>query len=123
MSGAKRGSAPLKPDPYALAAESLAGDPEARLQVQVIRHARRLGYRAYHTYDSRRSEGGFPDLVLVKPPRVVFIELKVGRKQLTDRQQAWMADLERCDEVDAFTFRGSADGTADLTELLRRLAA
>jgi hypothetical protein len=122
MTGARRGRAPYQPDAQALADASV-GDPETRLQLQVIELANRLGFRAYHTHDSRRSEPGFPDLVLVKPPRVVFVELKVGRKQLTDSQKAWMFDLEHCSEVDAFVLRGSPDGAADLTALGARLTS
>jgi hypothetical protein len=118
----RRRGAPYRPDPQVLADASIA-DPETRLQLRVIDLAARLGWRAYHTHDSRRSVRGFPDLVLVKPPRVVFVELKVGRKQLTDSQRAWMADLERCSEVDAFVLRGGPNGDADLEGLGRRLSA
>jgi hypothetical protein len=37
---------------------------------------KRNGYLVYHTYDSRGSERGFPDIVAVRPPVVVFAELK-----------------------------------------------
>jgi hypothetical protein len=110
---------PYRPDAQGLADASLT--PEARFQVQVIGLARRLNYRAYHTHDSRRSEAGFPDLVLVRPPRVIFIELKSGRRRLTLEQLAWMAELETCTEVDAFVLRSGRDGSADLTALAERL--
>ena len=55
--------------------------------------AARLGYRrAYHTYDSRRSDTGFPDLVLVRD-RVVFLELKREEKHCTQTQLEWIAAL------------------------------
>lgn len=109
------------PDAAGLAEASLTD--EAAFQVQVIALAKRLGYRAYHTHDSRRSEPGFPDLVLVKPPRLLFLELKVGRRQLTDEQRAWLAELDACEQVEAFAVRGRSDRTTDLAalaELLRR---
>jgi hypothetical protein len=52
-----------------------------------------LGYRrAYHTFDSRRSDTGFPDLVLVRD-RVVFLELKRERGKLTEQQKVWVRAL------------------------------
>src|SRR5581483_7930446 len=45
-------------------------------QAQVLALARLYGYRAYHVYDARRSAPGFTDLVLVRRPRVIFVELK-----------------------------------------------
>jgi hypothetical protein len=51
-------------------------------------------WRWYHTRDSRRSVPGFPDLVLVRPPRLLFVELKTERGKLTADQVAWLEDLE-----------------------------
>lgn len=63
---------------------------------QVIDLARMTGWRVYHTYDSRRSEAGFPDLVLVHPrrERVIFAELKSATGQLSVPQKAWLAALD-----------------------------
>ncbi|HYI67091.1 MAG TPA: VRR-NUC domain-containing protein [Candidatus Limnocylindrales bacterium] len=115
---------PYRPDPQALADASMT--PEAALQVRVVGLARAHGWTAYHTNDSRRSEAGFPDLVLVRPPRVLFVELKVGHRQLTVDQQRWMRLLEGCTEVGAFVLRGRLDGVDDLTGfegVLRRRGA
>jgi hypothetical protein len=61
---------------------------EAFLQL-VLDLARALGWMAYHTRDSRRSDPGWPDLVLVRNGRILFLELKVGRGRLTAAQRAW----------------------------------
>ena len=50
-------------------------------------------WRYYHTRDSRRSAAGFPDLVLVRGPRLIFAELKTERGKLTADQVAWLEDL------------------------------
>ena len=62
----------------------------------VIDLARTLGYTPYHTRDSRRSDSGWPDLCLVRPPRLLFLELKMPGRQLTPAQRAWLKDLQAC---------------------------
>ena len=66
---------------------------EKDLMALVIREARRLGWRVYHTHDSRRSEPGFPDLCMVRGGRVVYAELKSERGKLTAEQKRWLEDL------------------------------
>lgn len=67
---------------------------ERQLQDNVLDLAERLNLLAYHTFDSRRSEPGFPDLVLVGR-RVLFVELKRQRGRLSADQQAWHDALLR----------------------------
>lgn len=65
---------------------------ERVFQDQVIELARSLGFSlVYHTYDSRRSQPGFPDLVLVNPVtrRVLFRELKSARGRVSPEQKRW----------------------------------
>lgn len=67
---------------------------EAAFQAQVMQLARVLGWKAYHTHDSRRSDPGFPDLVLVHPQHgVLFRELKTERGRVSDAQRTWLAAL------------------------------
>ena len=61
---------------------------EKQFQSHVIRYAKKRGWQIYHTYDSRRSEPGFPDLVLVRH-KVLYRELKTDRGKLTEPQKAW----------------------------------
>lgn len=63
-------------------------------QAQVLELAQTLGWKkAYHTYDSRRSHSGFPDLVLVRD-RVIFVELKRETGKLSDSQEMWIDALQ-----------------------------
>lgn len=66
---------------------------EAAWQAQVTAIAAMYGWASYHTHDSRRSTSGFPDLVLVKPPRLVVVELKRDRpagRAPTAEQLRWL---------------------------------
>lgn len=71
---------------------------EDALQQQILRAAAVLGWRSYHTKDSRGSLRGFPDLVLVRGPRLIFAELKrmpttKTPARPTPDQQGWLDDL------------------------------
>jgi hypothetical protein len=66
---------------------------EKRFMAQVVELARLRGWLVFHPYDSRRSQPGFPDLVLVRGRRLLFAELKVGRRELTADQQRWVDAL------------------------------
>lgn len=51
------------------------------------------GWRHYHTHDSRRSNPGFPDLVLVRGTRLVFAELKTDAGRVSEVQWSWLNAL------------------------------
>lgn len=65
---------------------------EAQFQVQVRDLMRLTGWRSYHTFDSRRSDPGFPDIAAVHRTqgRVIFIELKAATGRLSGPQRDWL---------------------------------
>lgn len=67
-----------------------AGVSEREFQSAVLELAGWCGWRCYHTYDSRRSEAGFPDLVMVRDGRLVVAELKSERGRVSAEQQGWL---------------------------------
>ena len=67
---------------------------EADLQACVETAAKLRGWRTYHTHDSRRSQAGFPDLVLVRGNHILWRELKTMTGRLRPEQHAWIDDLE-----------------------------
>lgn len=89
-------------------AQIAADMKEATLQTQIERLARTLGWRIYHTHDSRRSNPGFPDLVLVhaRQRRVLWRELKTQKGRVRPEQRAWLDDLTAAGE-DAAIWRPS----------------
>lgn len=68
---------------------------ERQWQMQVEQLADLYGWRRYHTHDSRRSNPGFPDLVLVHAAaqRTLFLELKAEKGRVSAEQQKWLDDL------------------------------
>jgi len=69
-------------------------DSEAKWQSEVRELATLYGYYLqYHANDSRRSDPGWPDLVLLRPGRTLFIELKTNEGKLTVDQDRWIKGL------------------------------
>jgi hypothetical protein len=99
------------------AALPLADVLEHEWQSQVVELARTLGWtRIYHTFNSRRSAHGFPDLVLIRD-RVLFIEVKREKTKLTVHQKEWIRALQSAG-ADAYVVR-----PRDLESLAAVLAA
>lgn len=83
---------------------------EAGFQDAVIELAKLRGWTLAHFRPARTNRGwrtpvqgdpGFPDLVLVRPPRVLFVELKSAKGRLT-REQEWWIHLLRQSNVEAY---------------------
>lgn len=62
---------------------------EKEFMAAVIALAKRNGWKVYHTYDSRKSEAGFPDLTLVRGDRLIFAELKTESGTASAAQLNW----------------------------------
>jgi VRR-NUC domain len=78
-------------------------------QQTVIEAATYAGWLHYHTQDSRGSDPGFPDLVLVRPPRVLFVELKTDAGRIQPAQRLWLTALEQCGTVEVYVWRPRDD--------------
>ena len=67
--------------------------PEKDLLASVREMAVALGYLVYHTHDSRRSEGGWPDVAIAGHGRLLVRELKRQSGVVTPEQKVWLATL------------------------------
>jgi len=94
---------------------------EADWQRDIVALARQFGWLTYHTFNSRRSTHGFPDLVLLRD-RVVYLELKREKTRCTDDQKLWLRCLR---SAGAEVYVGRPSDLDDLAVVLsqRRTAA
>jgi hypothetical protein len=77
---------------------------EAQLQSAVIELARTLGWKVAHFRPALTGKGwrtavsgdgvGFPDLVMVRGKRLLFVELKSAAGKLSGEQAAWICALD-----------------------------
>ena len=90
-------------------------DEEAWLSwvVDYATRVARPAWRIYHTRYSKGSHAGFPDLVMVRPPRLVFVELKTDspRSKPTRAQEDWLDDLHL---VASLAGRADPEGTCGI---------
>lgn len=100
---------------------------EAALQDRLRNLCRLLQLHHYHTHNSRRSEGGFPDSVVVRSPDewerpwLVAVELKSETGKATPAQAVWGAALRAAEAASggALCYRLIKPSTWDeLTDLL-----
>lgn len=95
---------------------------EAEFQDAVLDLALINGFRYYHTHDSRRSPSGFPDLVLARPPFVIFAELKRASGEVSPTQKSWLEALGCCTHPETYLWRPDDFSTIE-TLLDRRRTA
>lgn len=79
--------------------------PEKEFQGQVVDLALLRSWRVWHDNDSRRNAAGLPDLLLLRPPRLLFVELKAEKGRLSAEQRAWQDELGRCPGVETYVWR------------------
>ena len=63
---------------------------EDEFKDQVKALSKICGWLYYHTYDSRRSDAGFPDVTIARCGVLLFRELKTDTGRVSTSQQAWL---------------------------------
>ncbi|MFQ5813002.1 MAG: VRR-NUC domain-containing protein [Anaerolineae bacterium] len=89
--------------------DRLPPESEKEFLQMVIDLAHLNGWLCYHTFDSRRSAAGFPDLVAVRgeTQEILFIEVKREKGRLSREQRMWLEALSRALPGCAFVIRPS----------------
>jgi hypothetical protein len=89
---------------------------ERQFMDQVMKLARLYRWKVYHTYDSRRSQPGYPDLTLCRvtrqvdgtvTARLIYAELKTNKGRLSLQQKEWLGALGSVPNVEAYCWRPS----------------
>lgn len=80
---------------------------EKQFLEQIRSLAKMTGWMVYHTYDSRRSQAGFPDLTMARRPRIIFAEAKREGGEATDPQEEWGDELSDCGGVEYYLWQPS----------------
>lgn len=66
---------------------------ESEWQKRVTETCNLLSLLWHHETDSRKSKAGFPDLCIVGPKGLLFLELKAPKGKVSPQQQAWIDHL------------------------------
>ncbi len=61
----------------------------------------------YHPFLSKWSEKGYPDITIIKVPKLIFLELKTDKGKVTPAQQEWNDLLNQCKTIEAHIVRPS----------------
>ena len=86
--------------------ELIGDESEAHFQNRVVQLARLFGWKDFHLLDPIGSPAGFPDLLLRRPPRLVWAELKSQHGRVRPAQRAFLDELRACGQ-EAFEWRPS----------------
>lgn len=81
-------------------------ETEAQFQRAIVELSQALGWLVYHTWSSVNSARGFPDLVLIKPPQLIYAELKSQTGKVSTDQRKWLDHLMACG-VEVYLWRPS----------------
>ena len=63
---------------------------EKQFQGQVEEFLKLFRWKYYHTWNSENSEEGFPDVIGLRPPRLLVAELKKEGEEPTPAQWDWL---------------------------------
>jgi hypothetical protein len=90
---------------------------EGQLLRLVVEAAKRCGWLVHHDRPAQNRRGqwqtpvmgvvGFPDLVLVRPPRCFVVELKRERARTTEYQNLWLEAFANVQSVETRVWRPS----------------
>ncbi len=80
---------------------------EKEFMSQIKHLAKVFHWRVYHPFLSKWSEKGYPDITLIRPPRIIFSELKRENGKLTTSQELWGDLLQRCPGVEYYCWKPS----------------
>ena len=94
---------------------------EKDLQRQIIALAKTFGWAVYHPLLSKWSEKGWPDLAMIRGPRMIAAELKAEKGTVTEHQQAWLDALAEVPGIECYVWRPSSWYAGEVERVLLAL--
>ena len=83
----------------------LKATTEAQYQKQIVDLAEACGWLVWHDNDPRRNSAGLPDLLMVRGPVLLFIEVKTEKGKVSPEQEAFIGRLKQVKYVHADVVR------------------
>ena len=83
----------------------LKATTEAQYQKQIVDLAEACGWLVWHDFDPRRNPAGLPDLLLVRGPVLLFLEVKTEKGKVRPEQEAFIGRLKQVKRVSADVVR------------------
>ena len=80
---------------------------ENQFREQIRDLSKLFGWLFYFTWRSYHSPSGYPDITLVRPPRVILAELKTEKGQPTESQWIWLYTLQNCPGIECYLWKPS----------------
>lgn len=81
---------------------------ERQWQECVLQLAGLRRWKHFHAYSNRRSPSGWPDLCLVRGPRLIFAELKTSTGRVRPEQRVWLDALALVPSAECYVWRPSS---------------
>ena len=78
---------------------------ERDLSRQIVNAANECGWLVYHTFLSKWSKPGFPDLVMTREDRLIFAELKGAKGKVAPAQVEWLDTLALVPGIEVYLWR------------------
>ena len=73
----------------------------AQYQKQIVDLAEACGWLVWHDNDPRRNSAGLPDLLMVRGPVLLFLEVKTEKGKVRPEQEAFIGRLKQVRYVNA----------------------
>ncbi len=85
----------------------VCAETEAELREQIRDLCKLFGWKFYFTWTSIHSPRGMPDLILCRPPRLIFAELKTNKRKskLAPAQARWLWELRKTPGLEVYVWR------------------
>jgi hypothetical protein len=92
---------------------------EADFQRQVQEMSRLHGWLDWHVLKSKGMRAGFPDLLLIRPPKLIWVELKSAKGKLTQAQAEMHEMLRDCGHT-VFVWFDTPETWNEIEEILKK---